>query len=71
MIKTVLLLHLQIIYIYRNPKDVLTSYFHFSNLIVALQATNNMEEFLEKFLDGKGNHEFIIQATCVWVNVAI
>nr|XP_019596892.1 PREDICTED: amine sulfotransferase-like [Rhinolophus sinicus] len=53
----------KIIYIYRNPKDVLTSYFHFSNLIVAMQATDNMEVFLEKFLDGKGNHEFIIQAT--------
>nr|XP_019575559.1 PREDICTED: amine sulfotransferase-like [Rhinolophus sinicus] len=49
----------KIIYIYRNPKDVLTSYFHFSNLIVAMQATDNMEVFLEKFLDGKGNHEFI------------
>lgn len=24
-----------------------------------MQTTNNMEEFLEKFLDGKGNHEFI------------
>lgn len=43
----------KIIYIYRNPKDVLTSYFHFSNLIVAMQATDNMEVFLEKFLDGK------------------
>lgn len=24
-----------------------------------MQATDNMEVFLEKFLDGKGNHEFI------------
>ncbi|XP_032959489.1 amine sulfotransferase-like isoform X2 [Rhinolophus ferrumequinum] len=43
----------KIIYIYRNPKDVLTSYFHFSNLMAITPAANNMEEFLGNFLDGK------------------
>lgn len=43
----------KIIYVYRNPKDVLTSYFHYSNLVVVLETMNNIEEFLEKFLDGK------------------
>ncbi|XP_045700180.1 amine sulfotransferase-like isoform X2 [Phyllostomus hastatus] len=43
----------KIIYVYRNPKDVLTSYFHFSNLVVIFEAMNNIEELLEKFLDGK------------------
>ncbi|KAM5283266.1 amine sulfotransferase-like [Hipposideros larvatus] len=43
----------KIIYIYRNPKDVLNSFFHFSNLMVSLQFTKTMEEYLEKFLDGK------------------
>nr|XP_031312067.1 amine sulfotransferase-like isoform X1 [Camelus dromedarius] len=43
----------KIIYIYRNPKDVLTSYFHFSNYLVTLEASDNMEQFMERFLEGK------------------
>ncbi|XP_005596953.1 amine sulfotransferase-like [Equus przewalskii] len=43
----------KILYIYRNPKDVLISYFHFSNLLVTLEATDNIEQFMKKFLDGK------------------
>ncbi|XP_004422444.1 PREDICTED: amine sulfotransferase-like [Ceratotherium simum simum] len=42
-----------IIYIYRNPKDVLISYFHFSNLMALLEATGNLEHFMKRFLDGK------------------
>uniref|UniRef100_A0A8C6WD27 Sulfotransferase n=1 Tax=Nannospalax galili TaxID=1026970 RepID=A0A8C6WD27_NANGA len=42
-----------ILYIYRNPKDVLTSYFHFSNLMVVLQATDSIGNFMERFLDGE------------------
>ncbi|XP_012385551.1 amine sulfotransferase-like [Dasypus novemcinctus] len=43
----------KVIYIYRNPKDVLISYFHFTNLVVKLQATKNLEQFMNRFLDGK------------------
>ncbi|XP_036269685.1 amine sulfotransferase-like [Pipistrellus kuhlii] len=43
----------KIVYVYRNPKDVMTSYFHFSNILVTLEAGNNMEHFMERFLDGK------------------
>ncbi|KAM6185368.1 amine sulfotransferase-like [Rhynchocyon petersi] len=43
----------KIVYVYRNPKDVLISYFHFSKLLVTLQAADTMEEFMKKFLDGK------------------
>ncbi|XP_025150833.2 amine sulfotransferase-like [Bubalus kerabau] len=43
----------KVIYVCRNPKDVLTSYFHFSNLLVTLEASNNIGDFMEKFLDGK------------------
>ncbi|XP_058422150.1 amine sulfotransferase-like [Diceros bicornis minor] len=43
----------KIIYIYRNPKDVLISYFHFSNLMALLEATDNLEHFMKRFLDGK------------------
>ncbi|XP_053757268.1 amine sulfotransferase-like [Panthera pardus] len=45
-------LSLQIIYIYRNPKDVMCSYFHFSKN-VTLQVTSSFEEFMEQFLEGK------------------
>uniref|UniRef100_A0A5F9DFP1 Sulfotransferase n=1 Tax=Oryctolagus cuniculus TaxID=9986 RepID=A0A5F9DFP1_RABIT len=43
----------KIIYVYRNPKDVLISFFHFSNMVVKLEASNTLENFMEKFLDGK------------------
>ncbi|XP_065767378.1 LOW QUALITY PROTEIN: amine sulfotransferase-like [Muntiacus reevesi] len=43
----------KIIYIYRNPKDVLTSFFHFSNLVIKLEASSSIGHFMEKFLDGK------------------
>ncbi|XP_077018843.1 amine sulfotransferase-like [Tamandua tetradactyla] len=50
----------KIVYIYRNPKDVLISYYHFSNLAVAFQPSENLEQFMERFLDGKvmGSHWF-------------
>nr|XP_021484281.1 amine sulfotransferase-like [Meriones unguiculatus] len=43
----------KILYIYRNPKDVLTSYYYFSNLIAVLQDANSIENFMQRFLDGK------------------
>ncbi|XP_041510307.1 amine sulfotransferase-like [Microtus oregoni] len=43
----------KILYIYRNPKDVLTSYFHFSNWIVIFEASNTIETFMQTFLHGK------------------
>ncbi|XP_075801826.1 amine sulfotransferase-like isoform X1 [Microtus pennsylvanicus] len=43
----------KILYIYRNPKDVLTSYFHYSNLMVVLEASNTIETFMQTFLDGR------------------
>ncbi|XP_007952257.1 amine sulfotransferase-like [Orycteropus afer afer] len=43
----------KIVYVYRNPKDVLTSFFHFSKFIVTLESSETMEQFMRKFLDGK------------------
>ncbi|XP_008565965.1 PREDICTED: amine sulfotransferase-like [Galeopterus variegatus] len=43
----------KIVYVYRNPKDVLISYFHFSKLVVTLEDTDTIEHFMKKFLDGK------------------
>ncbi|XP_012781037.2 amine sulfotransferase-like [Ochotona princeps] len=42
----------KIIYVYRNPKDVLISLFHFSNLVVRLEAVDTLEQLMEKFLEG-------------------
>lgn len=42
----------KILYIYRNPKDVLISYFHFSNLMLILQNPDTVESFMQTFLDG-------------------
>ncbi|XP_037376859.1 amine sulfotransferase-like [Talpa occidentalis] len=43
----------KIIYIYRNPKDILISYYHFSNWVTAFEPSENIECFMEKFLNGK------------------
>ncbi|XP_006878017.1 PREDICTED: amine sulfotransferase-like [Chrysochloris asiatica] len=43
----------KIIYIYRNPKDVLISYFHFTKLGATLEDVNIIEQFMRRFLDGK------------------
>ncbi|XP_075815347.1 amine sulfotransferase-like isoform X2 [Microtus pennsylvanicus] len=42
-----------ILYIYRNPKDVLTSYFHYSNLVIVFEASDTIETFMQAFLDGR------------------
>ncbi|XP_075410084.1 amine sulfotransferase-like [Tenrec ecaudatus] len=43
----------KIIYIYRNPKDVLVSFFHFSQFVAVLEDSESLERFMERFLDGK------------------
>ncbi|KAM6185192.1 amine sulfotransferase-like [Rhynchocyon petersi] len=43
----------KIIYVYRNPKDVMNSYFHFSNMIKNLPSINSLDEFMKIFLGGK------------------
>ncbi|XP_006840043.1 PREDICTED: amine sulfotransferase-like [Chrysochloris asiatica] len=43
----------KIIYVYRNPKDVLTSYFHFTKFVATLEDVDTIEQFMRRFLDGK------------------
>ncbi|KAK2498314.1 hypothetical protein MC885_003103 [Smutsia gigantea] len=43
----------KVIYVYRNPKDVLCSSFHFSNMMRAREPSSNMDEIIEHFLEGK------------------
>ncbi|XP_029801439.1 amine sulfotransferase-like isoform X1 [Suricata suricatta] len=42
----------KIIYVYRNPKDVMCSYFHFSKKL-PLPVTSTTEEFMKLFLEGR------------------
>nr|XP_006123299.1 amine sulfotransferase-like [Pelodiscus sinensis]XP_006123300.1 amine sulfotransferase-like [Pelodiscus sinensis]XP_025040544.1 amine sulfotransferase-like [Pelodiscus sinensis] len=43
----------KVIYVARNPKDVVVSYFHFSKLAVKLETISDFNIFLETFLAGK------------------
>ncbi|XP_062043236.1 amine sulfotransferase-like [Lepus europaeus] len=43
----------KVIYVYRNPKDVLVSYFYFSNWLETHEPTDTIGHFMEKFLVGE------------------
>uniref|UniRef100_A0A672JJ29 Sulfotransferase n=1 Tax=Salarias fasciatus TaxID=181472 RepID=A0A672JJ29_SALFA len=43
---------LKIVYVWRNPKDVLVSFYHFSFSWVFLESPESFETFFQQFLDG-------------------
>nr|XP_003215619.1 PREDICTED: amine sulfotransferase isoform X1 [Anolis carolinensis]XP_008118655.1 PREDICTED: amine sulfotransferase isoform X1 [Anolis carolinensis] len=43
----------KVIYVMRNPKDVLVSYYHFSKVSVKLEEVEDFEIIMERFLAGK------------------
>uniref|UniRef100_A0A8D0DN13 Sulfotransferase n=1 Tax=Salvator merianae TaxID=96440 RepID=A0A8D0DN13_SALMN len=43
----------KVVYIARNPKDVLVSYFHFSKVLVRMEQEHDFGKFMERFLAGK------------------
>lgn len=49
-----LLIVLQIIYVTRNPKDVMVSYYHFSKYMKSVEEIADFNLFMERFLSGKG-----------------
>ncbi|XP_009679983.1 amine sulfotransferase [Struthio camelus] len=42
-----------VIYVTRNPKDVLVSYFHFSKVVATIEEVSDFNLFMERFLAGK------------------
>ncbi|XP_034049767.1 sulfotransferase 2B1-like [Thalassophryne amazonica] len=43
----------KVVYVMRNPRDVVTSYFHFHRMFSYLVNPDPQSEFLQKFLEGK------------------
>ncbi|AWP13773.1 Sulfotransferase isoform 3 [Scophthalmus maximus] len=41
------------VYVWRNPKDVLVSFYHFAHSWVLLETPTSFEDFFQQFLDGK------------------
>ncbi|XP_069395138.1 amine sulfotransferase-like [Paralichthys olivaceus] len=44
---------IKLIYVWRNPKDILVSLYHFAQSWVLLETPKSFEDFFQQFLDGK------------------
>ncbi|NWI18096.1 ST3A1 sulfotransferase, partial [Crypturellus soui] len=53
----------RVIYVTRNPKDVLVSYFHFSKIMTTLEEVPDFNLFMERFLAGKGKICFLLRTS--------
>nr|XP_046258492.1 amine sulfotransferase-like [Scatophagus argus] len=51
-IQHIYLFFLQVVYVWRNPKDVLVSYYHFAHSWMFIEAPQSFEDLLHQFLNG-------------------
>ncbi|XP_048871661.1 amine sulfotransferase-like isoform X2 [Brienomyrus brachyistius] len=42
----------KVIYVTRNPKDIMASYFHFSKIMIKLEQQKDMDQMMDRFLSG-------------------
>uniref|UniRef100_A0A670IBW0 Sulfotransferase n=1 Tax=Podarcis muralis TaxID=64176 RepID=A0A670IBW0_PODMU len=54
----------KVVYVARNPKDVLVSFYHFSKTIAKYEEVEDFGIFMERFLAGKGKDEFFCLTVC-------
>lgn len=49
----------QVIYVMRNPKDVIVSSYYFHQMARFLDDPGTFDEFVDKFLEGKGQYIYV------------
>lgn len=52
---------MQIVYVARNAKDNVVSYFHFDRMNLVQPEPGDWETFLHRFMMGKGSNSFILR----------